>query len=267
LEHINRHSLAGPIAIIYDFDGTLCPRPMQEESIFPELGVEPSAFWEKAHQIAMHEGGEPMLVYLRELMKEIRSKGMKLDLKSMRPLSKRITLFEGVNSWFDRMGQVFKGRELKHYIVSAGLKEILQAHPLSSCWAKIYASEYSLDSSGMPFFLKQLVTDTTKTQFLFRINKGREEVHECVNEHMDLKDRPIPFENMIYIGDGLTDVPSLAVVRQQGGGTIAVHDPKQAESKEKADLLVEVGRADVNLEADYSANGPIEKWVRAYFGV
>ena len=251
-----------PIAIVYDFDGTLSPKNMQEETIFPALGIDGQAFWAKCNELAITKNAEPMLIYLGELMTLMKNQNLSLKEGTITDLSAKISLYEGVESWFDRINGAFPDLEIRHYIVSAGIKEILRDHSLAKYWTQIYASEFDLDDKGIPFFLKQLVTDTTKTQFLFRINKGREEVHECVNEHMDEAIRPVPFENFIYIGDGLTDVPSLAVVRQHGGSTIAVYNPETEMEMSVAQELVNVGRADVCLEANYSEGAPIENWVK-----
>jgi hypothetical protein len=252
-----------PVAMVYDFDGTLSPRPMQEDSLFPELDIDPGEFWSMVSEKAKTEGSDPMLSYLQELMLIIREKKFSLDEDSLKPLVRRIVLFRGVKTWFERVNVYFPELEIRHYIVTSGMKELLKAHPLAVHWRKIYASEYALDHEDMPCFLKQLVTDTTKTQFLFRINKGRELLHESVNEHMDQKTRPIPFRNMIYFGDGLTDVPSMAVVRQNGGHAVAVYGSGDAGARKTAEELVDVGRANVCLEADYSKGGAIEEWVKS----
>jgi hypothetical protein len=101
-------------------------------------------------------------------------------------------------------------------------------------------------------FPKLLVTDTMKTQFLFRINKGRENIGESINEHMPESERPIPFQNMIYVGDGMTDVPSMALTKKAGGHTVAVYHPN-GKGRGVCVELLHAGRADFIAAADYRA--------------
>jgi hypothetical protein len=140
---------------------------------------------------------------------------------------------------------------LQHYLISAGQKEILDGVSIRKHFKRIYASEYHFNHHGVATFPKLLVTDTLKTQFLFRINKGLELVTESINEHMPEAERPIPFSNMVYVGDGMTDVPSMALTKKSGGHTVAVYDPKSERQRAICRKLLEAGRADFIAEADY----------------
>ncbi len=141
--------------------------------------------------------------------------------------------------------------KLQHYLISAGQKEILDGVSIRRHFKRIYASEYHFDYRGVATFPKLLVTDTVKTQFLFRINKGLELVSESINEHMPEAERPIPFANMVYLGDGMTDVPSMALTKKSGGHTVAVYDAKRESQRAICVKLLEAGRADFIAEADY----------------
>ena len=151
---------------------------------------------------------------------------------------------------------------IKHYIVSAGLREILDGTSIKSQFARIYASEYHFDHHDKATFPKVLITDTAKTQYLFRINKGKEDLAESINGHMPESLRPIPFSNIIYIGDGMTDVPSMTVTKSSGGNTIAVYKKNSRKGKDICKNLLEVGRVHFIAQADYSAGSDLDKRVK-----
>jgi hypothetical protein len=179
----------------------------------------------------------------------------------LRELGARVPYFPGVETWFERINRFVQEQTLgyvkvRHYIVSAGLKEILEGVSIAEKFHAIFASQYHYDAFGRPTFVNRVITDVSKTQYLFRINKGVEDLSLPVNEHMPEGDRPIPFRNMIYIGDGDTDVPSMAVTRKNGGHAFAVYSP--GENIEKCDALFKAGRVDAYFEADYSPNRRLE---------
>jgi hypothetical protein len=171
-----------------------------------------------------------------------------------------------VSTWFARMNAYVRRRsrgavKLQHYLISAGQKEILDGAAIRKHFKRIYASEYHFNHHGVATFPKLLVTDTMKTQFLFRINKGREGVTESINEHMPEAERPIPFQNMIYVGDGMTDVPSMALTKKSGGHTVAVYDRKRKSGRATCVKLLNAGRADFIAEADYRASSRLSRRV------
>lgn len=255
------------IAIVYDFDGTLSPLPMQEYTILPELNISAEDFWEEVNAIADTEQAEPMLIYMRLLIEKMQKKNMTFSRKRLVNMGDKIQYFAGVRTWFERINNYvekqIKGQiKIRHYIISAGLKEILEGCSIYGYFHQVYASEYSYDG-GQPGYPKMLITDTSKTQFLFRINKGLEKPRENINIYMPENKRPIPFSNIIYIGDGLTDVPSMAVIKQQGGHALSVYNSDQIESSRKGfevccDLL-KANRIDFFAKADYSENSQLEK--------
>ncbi|MDQ3261112.1 MAG: haloacid dehalogenase-like hydrolase, partial [Pseudomonadota bacterium] len=171
-------------------------------------------------------------------------------------LARSIEYFPGVETWFSRVNAYVKRRgagriKVQHYIISAGQKEILDGVSIRKHFKQIYASEYHFDHNGVADFPKVLINDTTKTQFLFRVNKGREVLNESINEHMPENQRPIPFSNIIYIGDGMSDVPSMALTKKNGGHTIAVHDPEKKSGLEQCISLMRANRVDLIAPADY----------------
>lgn len=261
------------IAIVYDFDGTLSPQPMQEYTVLKQLGIPAPEFWAEVRQKAENEREEPMLTYMRLIVEYAEKKEIRLTREHFREMANQIEYFNGVDTWFKRINEFIKKEghkhiEISHYIISAGMQEILEGVKIAKNFRKIYASEYHYDHHGRPTFPKQLITDTTKTQHLFRINKGREDLSESINEHMPVAERPVPFANIIYIGDGMTDVPSMAVVRSNGGHAIAVYPPAEisiagnAHGIQICQKLLKAERVDFIAKADYSAGSILEKRVQ-----
>jgi hypothetical protein len=223
------------IALVYDFDGTLSPQPMQEYTVLPKIGVEPGKFWD---------------IVNREALERERVDVKREDFARM---ARAIVYFPGVATWFGRVNAYVARRskrrvKLQHYLISAGQKEILEGVSIRKHFRRIYASEYHFNHHGVATFPKFLVTDTMKTQFLFRINKGIENVNESINEHMPEWKRPIPFPNMIYLGDGMTDVPSMALTKKNGGHAVAVYGDRGRDTCVK---LLEAGRVDFVAKADF----------------
>jgi hypothetical protein len=182
-------------------------------------------------------------------------------------MARAIEYFPGVPTWFARMNAYVKKRsrgqaKLQHYLISAGQKEILDGVSIRRHFKRIYASEYHFNHHGVATFPKFLVTDTLKTQFLFRINKGIEAVTESINEHMPEEERPIPFPNIVYVGDGMTDVPSMALTKKNGGHTVAVYDPAGDRGRATCVKLLDAGRVDFVAEADFRAGSRLARRVQ-----
>jgi len=250
------------IALVYDFDGTLSPRPMQDYAFLPQIGVDPAAFWKESNDIARREGADGLISYMRLMYKKAKAAGVRIDRDDLVAQGKHVELFEGVEEWFDEIGAYVKehtqsqGVSLRHYIVSAGLTEIIEGTRIYKRFHNVFASEYWFDAYDLPY-PKRVITDTGKTQYLFRINKGIEDLGQGINEHMDEASRPIPFANMIYFGDGDTDVPSMAVMRKNGGHAVAVHTPGKA--RKKCVELFKAGRCDFFAPADYRRGSELFK--------
>jgi 2-hydroxy-3-keto-5-methylthiopentenyl-1-phosphate phosphatase len=245
------------IAIVYDFDGTLSPQPMQEYTVLPKIGIEPEAFWKQVHKEAVETESDPMLVYMRLMMEKLyKNDDIKITREDFAAMAGRIQYFPGVETWFPQINAYVKKRgaghvNVQHYVISAGQKEILEGVSIRKYFKQIYASEYHFNQYGIATFPKLLITDTSKTQYLFRINKGKEAISESINEHMPESARPIPFANIIYIGDGMTDVPSMALTKKSGGHAIAVFNPKMPRTKATCISLLDAGRVDFIAPADY----------------
>ena len=190
-----------------------------------------------------------------------------LDKKDLRKLAKDIKYFPGVETWFDRINVHVKESsggavKVKHYIISAGLKEILDGITIKKHFEKMFASEYYFDHHDAAKFPTVVINDTSKTQYLFRINKGIEDINKSINEYTPEDERPIPFSNMIYIGDGLTDVPCMTVTKNNGGFAVAVHTPNSPKSVKICKDLVHGNRIDYFAPANYEKGGKLEKKVK-----
>ena len=242
------------IALIYDFDGTLSPQPMQEYTVLPAIGVDPKKFWADVTQETRKTGGEDIITYMRMMYERADAAKVPFTRDDLKEMGRNVPYFKGVESWFDRIDQYVLERAGKkivtrHYIISSGLKEILEGVSIYKRFYNVFASEYYFDHYGHARYPNRVITDTTKTQYLFRINKGVENLGISINSHMAEANRPIPFSNMIYFGEGLTDVPSMAVTRANGGHAIAVHAPRRSASACK--LLFAENRCDFYASADY----------------
>jgi hypothetical protein len=236
------------IALIYDFDGTLSPKPMQEYAFLPKIGEDPAEFWAESNRIAREQGADVLITYMHLMYKKAKAKGVRIDRDDLVKQGRDITFYPGVETWFDEIARYAAqksaghGVTLRHYLISSGLTEMVEGTSIYSKFHNVFASEYWFDAYDLPY-PKRVITDTGKTQYLFRINKGLENLSDSINHHMPEDDRPIPFSNMIYFGDGDTDVPSMAVVRKSGGHAIAVHEPGRAPPK--CVELFKAGRCDL----------------------
>ncbi|HAF86856.1 MAG TPA: phosphoserine phosphatase [Sphaerochaeta sp.] len=243
------------IAIMYDFDKTLTTKDMQEYTFIPKLGMEAPSFWAKADALAQEEEMDSILAYMKLMLDESKRRSQPIRRSDFVALGENLEFYPGVLSWFgniDRIGQEL-GLVIDHYIISSGLREIIEGSAVGDRFKRIYASEYLYDENGVAVWPKLSVNYTAKTQFLFRINKGVLDVFEDkkLNNYTPEKSRPVPFTNMIYIGDGLTDVPCMKLVKYNGGKSIAVHKSGALETSHQ---LMREQRIDFFAEADYSAD-------------
>jgi hypothetical protein len=255
------------VAIVYDFDGTLSPGAMQDYTILPALGIKPQDFWRRVEKESIRTRGESTLTYMRLLIDECKKKNYKFSAAELNRLARKVRFFPGVTGYFERINRFVKKEfkdllQVRHYIISAGLKEIIEFTPIAKHIHRIFASEYFFDGQDRASFPKVLVNDTLKTQFLFRINKGIENLNENINHHMSEEDRVIPFENILYIGDGMTDVPSMAVAKQQGGHSLAVYKARNSKGLKVCKELLNVSQADFIAEADFRKGSTLERLIQ-----
>ena len=247
------------VALVYDFDGTLAPGNMQEFGFVQAVGKDPEAFWSKTSELSVDNDASGILCYMYLMLQEAKASGLSLKREAFRKFGAQIELYRGVAEWFDLINRYGKGIGLnvKHYINSSGLKEMIEGTPIAKKFENIYACSFLYDVDGVAYWPAVAVDYTTKTQFLFKINKGIREIcdNHRINEYVPREERPMPFERMIYFGDGETDVPCMSVVKEQGGHSIAVYG--QPRKKATAMRLIKENRVNFACKADYSAEGEI----------
>ena len=254
------------IAMAYDFDGTLAPGNMQEYNFIPDLGMEPNDFWREVTQKAKEIDGDSILAYMGLMLRKADSAGVKVHREAFVKYGAGVPLFPGVESWFDRINSFAaeRGVAIDHFIVSSGLREMIEGTPIAHYFKKIYASSYWYDHNGVAHWPALALNYTTKTQYLFRINKGTLDVwdHEHVNKYIAHEDRPIPFSNIIYLGDGETDIPCFQLVKDQGGYSIAVYKSNNLRAQENAERLIAEGRVSFSTIAEYTSGSEVENYIK-----
>ncbi len=248
------------IALMYDFDKTLCTTDMQAYTFIPNLGMSANEFWAKASDLAEKHKMDRILAYMYLMLDEAHIHRKPIRRSDFVALGKDLELYSGVAEWFSRINRFGKeqGVTIKHYIISSGLREIIEGSSIYKEFDDVFAGEFLYDENGVACWPKNVVNYTTKTQFLFRINKGVLDISndDDLNRFTPEEDRPVPFRNMIYIGDGLTDVPCMKLVKVNGGCSIAVYQKgKQAKVK---DLILDQ-RVNFIEPADYSEGSQLDQ--------
>ncbi len=244
------------IALIYDFDGTLSPGNMQEFGFIQAIGQTPAEFWTKSDGIAKGQDASNILAYMKLMIDEARRNGISLTREGFKKYGADIKLYEGVRDWFrniDEYGKA-KGVIIEHYINSSGLTEIIEGSPIAGEFKHIFAGSFIYDEKGEAEWPGIAVDYTGKTQYLYKISKGIFSARDSklVNESWADDQKRIPFEQMIYFGDGETDIPSMKLVKSSGGNAIAVFDPARARQKENARKLLRQGRVNFITPASYT---------------
>ena len=250
------------VAIMYDFDKTLCTRDMQEYTFIPSVGMEPNEFWGHTAEVAAAETMDSILTYMYCMVETARQTGNPLTRESLVACGKDIEYHPGVEGWFERINRYAEeaGVQVEHYVLSSGLKEIIEGTSIAKYFKRIYACEF-LYKDGQAYWPKMAVNYTNKTQFVYRINKGVLDINNDtdLNNSRPDSEKRVFFSNMIYIGDGLTDVPCMKLVKQSGGHSIAIYSSNQ---QHKASPLLKHERVDWMFEADYSEGSELDRTMK-----
>jgi len=251
------------IAIMYDFDKTLCTKDMQEYTFIPNLGMDPRTFWKEANELREKTKMDQILTSMYVMYNKMLEKNQPLMRNYLNESGKDIELYPGVEEWFERINEYGRslGVEIEHYIISSGLKEIIEGTTIGTKFKEIYASEFYYDETGKAVWPKLSVNYTNKTQFLTRIRKGVLDISDDVNlnKKMIENDRRISSANMIYIGDGLTDIPCMKLTKDGGGISVAVYTDKTY--KQAFDLLKD-GRINYITPANYEVKSELDKIIK-----
>lgn len=251
------------IAICYDFDGTLVPGNMQEYGFIPQLNdPEMQKFWDDSRKFAEENNADRILAYMITMLDKAKDSKVRTTRTAFRGYGRDVRFFDGVEQWFKRINQYgeTRGAEIEHYIVSSGLTEFIEGTAIAGEFKKIYACSYCYDQNDAARWPAQVVNFTTKTQYLFRINKDADQDDDKVNSYIPEDERRIPFRRMIYLGDGSTDIPCMRLVKESGGFSIAVHAP--GESAEECSRLMKDRRINYFAPADYRDGSKLDEIIK-----
>ena len=251
------------IALLYDFDKTLCTTDMEDYTFIPALGMTPPDFWKIANDFGRENHMDGLLAYMYTMIEECRKRDIRLDREFLIRCGRAVELFPGVREWFGRINAFGEslGVEIEHYVLSSGLREIIEGTGVAHEFKEIYACEFLYDAAGDASWPKLDVNFTNKTQFIYRINKGVLDVSDDrrLNSSMPDDSRRVPFTNMIYVGDGLSDVPCMKMTRAYGGQAIAVY---QDSNRQAVEELLSRRRVDFIFPADYRQGTGLDETVK-----
>ena len=254
------------LAICYDFDKTLSPTDMQAQGYIQSVGYDVEEFWAKTNELAKANDMDSNLAYMYVMMNEARGR-LIFNKKELEEYGSRVELFPGVQEWFDRINRYGneKGVLVEHYIISSGLKEMIDGTRIAKngAFKRIYASSFYYDDRGVAVWPAQVVNYTNKTQFLFRIEKGVLDINDNnVNEYFAPEELRVPFRNMVYIGDSDTDIPCMKLVNSNGGHSIGVYNP-ETKDKDRVNKMLRHNRVRYIAPADYSEGTELDKLLKA----
>lgn len=252
------------VALIYDFDETLSTTYMQDYVLIPELGMKPETFWKKANHWSEENCADQVTGSMYYFTKVAREKGIKMSRENLFNCGALIEYFEGVKTWFSRINAYgrYLDLDIEHYIISSGYEEIINGCSIRKYFKDVFGCSYAFDEEGYPVWPARVVNYSAKVQYLSKINKGLKKTDDkAVNEYTPDEERRIPFRRIIYFGDGLTDIPSMKMVKERDGTAIAVYKPK-SRLKDKAMKLLRDNRVNFALPADYSEGKDIDTVVK-----
>ena len=250
------------VAILYDFDATLATSDMQNFSFIPSLGLTPAEFWAKTKEFSEKTGCEKTLGYLHTMMDECQKRGIKMTRSFLREQGKSIKFWPGVEDWFERINKFGKekGVEVEHYLVSSGNTEIVEGCSIYKYFKMVYGCEFIFDENDEPIWPKLVINYTQKTQYFYRVSKGAFDINDDVGVNEKNRNRRVPYSNIVYIGDGLTDIPAMILAKNNGGHSIAVY-PEGREGKVVDDLYHD-GRVNYVAPADYREGKELDEIMR-----
>lgn len=252
---------------MYDFDGTLSPANMQEYDFMNAIGLkEKNTFWDDAYKLAKQQDASSILSYMKLMVDKAKAGGLSIRRQQFVEFGKGIELYQGVEDWFPMINEEGRkmGVNVEHYIISSGLKELIEGTSIAKYFKQIYACSFMYENDEA-IWPAVAVDFTSKTQFIFMINKGIYEIYENskINDSMPDEGRPVPFQNMIYLGDGETDIPSMRIIKSEGGHSIAIFKENVDNSRAQAKNLVKRGRVNFACPGDYRRGSELYNAVMA----
>ena len=259
------------VAMMYDFDETLSKGYMQDYSLIPLLGEDKNTFWDKVNEVGHNENMDGVLAYMFVVMQKAREKNINIDVETLKEYGKEIEYFKGVQTWFNRINNYGKqiGLNIEHYIISSGMKEIIEGTTIANNFKKIFACSYCYDKNNQPYWPKQAVNYTNKTQYVFRIRKNQlDDLNSSVgvNAHLE-EEKKLPYKHMIYFGDGMTDIPCMKLLKSKGGNSVCVYNPESQRSYNTAKSIYDDGRVNFFAPADYSEGSQLDQLVKKLLNI
>ena len=259
-------------ALIYDFDGTLARGNLQERSFIPNIGMSHSDFWKEVKERKKSEDADEILVYMHLMLEKAKEKQIEVSREALRSHGQRAELFPGLadRSWFTRINEFGQscGLSIEHYIISSGIDEMISGCPIYDAFRHVFASRY-IYQGNIASWPGVAINYTTKTQYLFRINKGIENHwdNDAINAYTPEEMRPIPFERMVFLGDGDSDIPTMKMMTHKGGHSIAVYDDNRTDRDlAKIHGLIADDRVDFVAPADYRENSQLDIIIKGILG-
>ena len=252
------------VALVYDFDETLSTTYMQDYLLIPKLGMKPETFWKKANAWSVENNADQVTGSMYYFTKVAHEKNICLSRQVLNECGKNIEYYAGVETWFDRINEYGKILDLdvEHYIISSGYEEIIEGCSIRPYFKDVAGCAFAFDENGTPVWPARVVNYQAKIQYLSKINKGLKKLDDkAVNEYTPDEKRRIPYTRIIYLGDGLTDIPSMKMVKARFGNAIAVYKPK-SHRKRRAIQMLKDNRVDFALPADYREGKEIDLAVK-----
>jgi hypothetical protein len=233
-------------------------------------------FWEEVEDESEACEGDNILLYMKLMLDKAHAAQVPVRKSDFESYGKSLSFFEGVLAysddegphpgWFDRINVYGResGVSVSHFIISSGIREMVRGSPLAKHFDKIYASSFCYDCNDVAVWPALALNYTSKTQYLFRVNKGFLDVHDHdgINKYVPRKDRPMPFERIVFIGDGITDIPCFRLVKDQGGHSLVVYKPNTSGALKKSEMLLKEGRVNFIAPADYREGKRLDRIVK-----
>ena len=260
----DKEELRPVLAICYDFDKTLSPDDMQAQGYIQSVGYDVQEFWKKTNELARSNNMDDNLAYMYMMIREAEGNFV-FNEKLLKEYGSKVKLFPGVEGWFRRVREYGEeaGVKVEHYIISSGLKEMIEGTRVAGEFERIYASSFFYNDRGVAVWPAQVINYTNKTQYLFRISKGVLDINDnAVNDYFPPDKMRVPFRNMVYIGDSDTDIPCMKLVHSYGGHSIGVYDGETGNTV-KVEKMMKENRIRYIAPADYSEGSKLDVLLKA----
>jgi len=257
------------IAVVFDFDDTLGPD--STTGFLTDAGItDIDAFWQEVGDM-MADGWDPVPAYLHHMICASRSGRMQpMTQDRLMNWGRQLPLFDGVDQVFAQLRDVVKESNprvsLEFYLISSGIGDVLRQMPIAAEFTDIWASEFHYDEQGLAEVPKRIISFTDKTRYLFQIQKGvtgpaSRATPFAVNLKVPQDQLRIPLNQMIFVGDGYTDIPCFSLIKKEGGVPIAVYDQRHIEKWRNAYQFVADGRVSNLHSANYQQGSDLTNFL------